>query len=173
MYTSQILNDDKCLPFSLFFILCNRGTRGGDYWVTGDGLGLAEVHLQYPRGGTRFPPSPLREAVRKSNILSPLWTGIQRVVPCTMDQINIKTPIILLIHHSFWLQMFSWLSNVSGHFRFATIFSLIYRSFSLQILAVSLRCEASEMIPFFSFQAKRNFRLNFNFRFRSENEGAP
>ncbi len=57
--------------------------------------------------------------------------------------------------------------------RFFRFFSLIWRSFSLQIFAVSLRCESSEIMFFFPFQAKWNFRFNFNFRFRSENEGAP
>ncbi len=50
---------------------------------------------------------------------------------------------------------------------------LISRSLLLQIFAVSLRCETIKSMPFFRFQAKRNFRFNFNFRLQSENEGAP
>ncbi len=63
--------------------------------------------------------------------------------------------------------------SCSFRFVFFAKFSLIFRSFSLHILAVSLRCESSEIMSFFRLQAKRNFRFNSNFRFRSENEGAP
>ncbi len=63
--------------------------------------------------------------------------------------------------------------SFSLRFDFFASFCLFRSSFSLQIFAVSLRCETSEIMPFFRFQAKRNFRFNFNFRFRSENEGAP
>jgi hypothetical protein len=57
--------------------------------------------------------------------------------------------------------------------RFFRSISFISHSFSLQIFAVSLRCESSEIMPFFRFQVKQNFRFNFNFRFQSENESAP
>ena len=52
-------------------------------------------------------------------------------------------------------------SNFIVIFRFASIFSLISHSFSLQIFAVLLQCKTC----LFHFQAKRNFRFDFTFRF--------
>ncbi len=64
---------------------------------------------------------------------------------------------ILLISCFFSLQIFSWISNVLVNYRFASIFSLLfaYSPFvSLQIFAVSLRCETSGIRNFFA--SKRN-----------------
>ncbi len=77
---------------------------------------------------------------------------------------------------SFSLQILSWLSNFSVLFRFSSFFLLHFASFSFLFaseFAVSLRCETSEIMPFFCIQAKQNFRFDFNFCFRSKNEGAP
>jgi hypothetical protein len=57
--------------------------------------------------------------------------------------------------------------------RFFCFFSLISRSFSLQIFAVSLWCEASEIMHFLRFQAKRNFRFNTIFASEAKTRAHP
>jgi hypothetical protein len=50
---------------------------------------------------------------------------------------------------SFRFRFFFFLSDFAVLFRFASIFSLISRSFSLQIFAVSLPCKTREIMLFF------------------------
>ncbi len=68
---------------------------------------------------------------------------------------------IVLVSRSFSLQIFSWLSNFFGSFSFRfdffASFCFISRSFSLQFFAVSLRCETSEIMPFFASKRNENF----------------
>ncbi len=65
----------------------------------------------------------------------------------------------------------------SLNFRFASIFSLNFRLFYLpfrfRFLVFRIKVNHVKSGFFFRFQAKRNFCLNFKFRFRSESEGAP
>jgi hypothetical protein len=66
-------------------------------------------------------------------------------------------------------------SSFSFRLDFFAFFSLIFSSFSLQILLFrfDVNSETNEIMPFFRFHAKRNFRFDFSFRFRRENEGTP
>jgi hypothetical protein len=108
------------------------------------------------------------------------WITYKKNTPFKTISVLFRFASIFSLHfayfHSFRFRfflgqaIFRFIYVSLGFFRF---FSLISRSFSLQIVAVSLRCETRKIMPFFRFQAKRNFRFNFNFRFRSENEGAP
>ncbi len=69
---------------------------------------------------------------------------------------------------------FFWLSNVSVLFRFASIFPLHFAYFSF-VFASEFCCFVSMWTKwnhaFFRIQAKRNFRFDFNFCFRSEKGG--
>ncbi len=70
--------------------------------MTGDGLGLAEVHLQYPRGGTRLvpppPPSPggPSSSTKEQQPLPHSGPEFKEMV-CTMDQITDMQPLSLLV----------------------------------------------------------------------------
>ncbi len=141
------------------------------------------------RNCPRFDPSILRHskiAESEGRQMKQCWIMyIKRknwkIPPLNKNSVLFRFASIFSLHfgyfRSFSLRIFSWSSKIFRFIfvslRFFRFFPLISRSFSLQNFAVSLRCETSEIMPFFRFQTKRNFRFNFNFRFRSENEGAP
>ncbi len=86
--------------------------------------------------------------------------------------------------------LFSLFSLFFAFFRFFSLFFTFFRlifvslrffhlifAYSTFVFASDFWCFASKWImwnqAFFRFQAKRNFRFNFKFRFWSESEGAP
>jgi hypothetical protein len=77
---------------------------------------------------------------------------------------------------STFFAFFAFFHFFSLNFRFASIFSLHFRLFYLRFrfrfLVFRIKVNYVKS-GFFRFQAKRNFRFNLKFRFRSESEGAP